>query len=415
ALHLVILLNDHLDEEELSDEDEDERLYLEEYVPRLEWRISYEQFPVYSELQQLEVAIAGWGTKSVNLADYSTQISDIQKQYRQFFRSRFYYDDARDPQKDKLYKKLLTYDKKTIEMRELKKEYGNVVMDDQDARGTQSVPGGAFIESVNSSPAMAVDVPLNQVSVSLSPDSSVPEGVTAAPSDGATAAPLVEPASSSSTGDDLERARQYRTQQKADGPVSQTFKCPVPGCDKSFDKQYLLRHHIREHDDRPYRCPMRDCDRRFATPTEQRVHEALHRIKNMGIIPNMPAFSPPIAAPPATATQQTTSAQAQVTEPVEEVKSDPKPEDVKSDSGQPDEGLPADEDGKGKQAVREEGSDTKGKGKESDGDEEGIQTAISLSMSEQERVDTEEEMVRQAVSDSLREPRDENQGTSGAN
>jgi hypothetical protein len=46
---------------------------------------------------------------------------------------------------------------------------------------------------------------------------------------------------------------------------------------------------------------MRDCDRRFATPTEQRVHEALHRIKNMGIIPNMPSFSAPIAttsAPP---------------------------------------------------------------------------------------------------------------------
>jgi hypothetical protein len=82
--------------------------------------------------------------------------------------------------------------------------------------------------------------------------------------------------------------------------------------------------HIREHDDRPYRCPMRSCDRRFATPMEQRVHEALHRIKNMGIVPNMPDFAPPIAStstvpgPAPTAPQFTTEQ--------DEVKSDGKPE-----------------------------------------------------------------------------------------
>lgn len=71
---------------------------------------------------------------------------------------------------------------------------------------------------------------------------------------------------------------------------------------------------------------MRGCDRRFATPTEQRVHEALHRIRNMNIIPNMPAFAPPIASNPTPAPP--------VPEPVtidetaaEEVKSEGKPED----------------------------------------------------------------------------------------
>ncbi|KAG8840530.1 hypothetical protein FRC20_005564 [Serendipita sp. 405] len=392
ALHLVILLNDTLEEEELSDEDEDERLYLED------------------ELQQLDVAIRRWGTEGMTVSDYPTRISDIQDQYRLFFRSRFYYDHERDPQNDKLYNKLLAYDRKTIEMRELKKEYGNVVMDDQDVRVTQPipVPGGAFIESVNSSPAMTEDAPLNQVSVTMDPNPTLPVGVTEPPSEANPS--VVDTAPALSPGDDMERARQYRNQQKDEEPVSQTFKCPVPGCDKSFDKQYLLRHHIREHDDRPYRCPMRDCDRRFATPTEQRVHEALHRIKNMGIIPNMPAFSPPIVT--SEASQQPVETQP-VESTVEEVKSDEKQEDVKSEGGQPHDGGDVAEDGKGKQPMVEEELDDKGKGKPGEGDNEGLQTAISRSMNDQEVQDTEEEMVRQAVTESLKEPRDENQGTSG--
>lgn len=54
---------------------------------------------------------------------------------------------------------------------------------------------------------------------------------------------------------------------------------------------------------------------------EQRVHEALHRIKNMGIVPNMPDFAPPIASTstvPAPAPVAPT-----VTEPVEPVKDKP--------------------------------------------------------------------------------------------
>jgi len=147
-----------------------------------------------------------------------------------------------------------------------------------------------------------------------------------------------------SADDEIERARQFRSREAEEERGEQNFRCPVPGCGRTFEKQYLLKRqflflffwwgifidrnklmidHIREHDDRPYRCPMRGCDRRFATPMEQRVHEALHRIKNMGIVPNMPDFAPPIAS------TSTVPAPVPVAPPVvepEETKSDGKPE-----------------------------------------------------------------------------------------
>jgi hypothetical protein len=96
--------------------------------------------------------------------------------------------------------------------------------------------------------------------------------------------------------------------------------------------------HIREHDDRPYRCLRPGCDRRFTTPTEQRVHEALHRIKNLGIVPDMPAFSAPIAP------TSTTAPVPQPTSPVtvaQEVKADkpPVPHDEESEPALPPEAF----------------------------------------------------------------------------
>jgi hypothetical protein len=92
---------------------------------------------------------------------------------------------------------------------------------------------------------------------------------------------------------------------------------------------------------------MRNCDRRFATPTEQRTHEALHRIRNLGIIPNMPAFAPPIAnnPTPAPPVPETVAVEESV---AEEAKSDGKAEDVDpstfQDDDDPDKPLSRPED-----------------------------------------------------------------------
>ena len=103
----------------------------------------------------------------------------------------------------------------------------------------------------------------------------------------------------------------------------------------------LPTDHIREHDDRPYRCPMRGCDRRFATPMEQRVHEALHRIKNMGIVPNMPDLAPPIAS---TSTLPGPAPTVPQFVEQEEVKSDGKPEGDADGDGDGDNADNADQE-----------------------------------------------------------------------
>jgi len=88
---------------------------------------------------------------------------------------------------------------------------------------------------------------------------------------------------------------------------------------------------------------MDNCDRRFATPTEQRTHEALHRIRNLGIIPNMPAFAPPIAnnPTPAPPVQETVTVEESV---AEEVKSDGKPDDADLSAFPDDVDRPEDQD-----------------------------------------------------------------------
>jgi hypothetical protein len=41
--------------------------------------------------------------------------------------------------------------------------------------------------------------------------------------------------------DDIERAREYRQREAEQANQERNFACPVPGCGKSFDKQYLLK------------------------------------------------------------------------------------------------------------------------------------------------------------------------------
>jgi hypothetical protein len=86
---------------------------------------------------------------------------------------------------------------------------------------------------------------------------------------------------------------------------------------------------------------MNGCNRRFATLTEQRTHKAPRRIKNIGIVPNMLEFAPPIAnnPTPASPVQETVTAEESV---AEDVKSDGKPDDadpsaLQDDMDRPDE------------------------------------------------------------------------------
>ncbi|CCA74915.1 hypothetical protein PIIN_08885 [Serendipita indica DSM 11827] len=391
ALHLVVLLNDSLNED-ITDEQEDERIDLED------------------EIDALREAITAWMTETDDISECAARIALIKEQYETFFKSRFYFQNTRRIQDDKVYKKLLAYDQRVLRIQ------GMSIMRDPDADRDE---GGAYIESVKSSPAPNIQEPVMEEAQKTVITSVVEETSTAAALAAEPPPPAQEVAASTSAGggtsmqDDIERARQFRSQQGEGSSSTQTFACPVPGCGRSFDKQYLLRHHIREHDDRPYRCPMRGCDRRFATPTDQRVHEALHRIKNMGIVPNMPAFAPPIAqttqsAPPAAET--TVAAEA-----AEEVKSEGKPEDVKSEGGDmPESERPEGQPDKGKGPEDESPEDTqagKGKGKDSGGDQDVIPAATD----EEERMFTEEEMLRVALEESRKDQQqDPNQGTSGA-
>ncbi|PVG03735.1 hypothetical protein CPB86DRAFT_748155 [Serendipita vermifera] len=296
ALHLVIRLNDTVNNSDGPDlEQEQERIDLED------------------QLMDLEDAMEEWladGTSD----DYKNQLSAIAVQYDTFFSKRFYFENSRDSRTNRIFQKLRAYDEKTLKLKLWRERMGSSAEGDDQSE--------AFIESVHTSPALSQhrepiaiekELSLNQVNLSLDPSSQTAvEGSTVASTSKA-----------AETTDEVERAREYRQREAEQGNQERNFTCPVPGCGKSFDKQYLLKHHIREHDDRPYRCLRPGCDRRFTTPTEQRVHEALHRIKNLGIVPNMPAFSAPIAP------TSTPAPVAQPTSPVtvaQEVKADNKAE-----------------------------------------------------------------------------------------
>lgn len=110
----------------------------------------------------------------------------------------------------------------------------------------------AYIESVHTSPAVserpleqqeAAAVPLNQVNLALAPGASAGAGAegAAAPAEEAAASTSAAGGAAAPPEDDLERARRFRQQQNNDDAGEQTFTCPVPGCGKSFDKQYLLK------------------------------------------------------------------------------------------------------------------------------------------------------------------------------
>ena len=107
--------------------------------------------------------------------------------------------------------------------------------------------GGAYIESVKSSPAPNMQEPVMEEAQKSVITSVVEETSTAAALAAAPSAPLQEVAASTSAGggtsmeDDIERARRFRSQEGEGSSSAQTFTCPVPGCGRSFDKQYLLR------------------------------------------------------------------------------------------------------------------------------------------------------------------------------
>lgn len=241
-----------------------------------------------------------------------------------------------------MYQRLVALDKKALWV----KRGGQIGflddVDDENAKFT------AYIESVHTSPTPTeLKVPTVGDPLSLRLDPSSTEERASEQPFASTSATV----GGNSSGDALEAARRFRKQEEEGTMGEQSFLCPVPGCGKKFQKQHLLKRqflftslflftsahtstdHIREHDDRPYRCPIRRCDRRFTTPTEQRVHEALHRIKNMGIIPNMPDFAPPMAhvstpSPPPEPVAQTTAIDGQAVS------------EKFNSEGKPGEGLP---------------------------------------------------------------------------
>jgi hypothetical protein len=118
----------------------------------------------------------------------------------------------------------------------------------------------AFIESVRTSPAMSqsnipldkgkgkeratsadTQPPLSQVSVTLPPGEEAQmiggQEVMAAVSSSSN----IGGAGALSAADELERARQFRSREAEEDRGEQTFRCPVPGCGRTFEKQYLLK------------------------------------------------------------------------------------------------------------------------------------------------------------------------------
>jgi hypothetical protein len=55
------------------------------------------------------------------------------------------------------------------------------------------------------------------------------------------------------------------------------FRCPVPGCERSFTTSNIRKVHVRTHTgERPYVCPEEGCDRAFASATNYKNHLRIH-------------------------------------------------------------------------------------------------------------------------------------------
>jgi hypothetical protein len=154
-----------------------------------------------------------------------------------------------------MYQKLLAYDEKNLRVIEFKKRNNisemNLIIEDDNR-------SEAYIESVRTSPAVSENrlpldqpettaAPMNQVNLVLPPaEAATSSGAASGTGAGPTEEGIATTSAAGGSGaaapeDDLERARRFRQQQTADDAGDQNFPCPVPGCGKSFDKQYLLK------------------------------------------------------------------------------------------------------------------------------------------------------------------------------
>lgn len=286
----------------------------------------------------------------------------------------------------------------------------SLFIDEENGVARKRAGSTGFIESVATSPAVserdlpAAPAPLSSVQL-------VEANAEAGPSQPPAAEEVVASTSAGGqTSDDIERARKFLQQEIEPEPPSEqsSYTCPVPDCGRVFEKHYLLKRsfifslhqendvlinshftdHIREHDDRPYRCPIRDCDKRFATPNEQRVHHALHRIKLMGIVPNMPEFSSPavpVPQPPAPVSPPPAVASPAPTPEAAEEAAAAKPPDTPTAGGS---GLPKDESYSDFQ-IPDEGKDEPPKGedeaeKKSEDKEDDVRPSEPLATAEED-------------------------------
>jgi hypothetical protein len=122
----------------------------------------------------------------------------------------------------------------------------------------------AFIESVRTSPALSQsNIPLDkgkgkgkeratsadeqaqlsQVKVTLPPgeQSQVVGGQEITAMAAVSSSSNLGGAGALNAADELERARQFRTREAEEDRGEQNFRCPVPGCGRTFEKQYLLK------------------------------------------------------------------------------------------------------------------------------------------------------------------------------